>query len=177
MSIFLTIKNSCDKMVKISRVIVVIVLFAIFFEIGLFSSYTIVTSEVPDPQGLIDMQIEQFNEVFNINKVNDALIKDPTQINISNKQDVSLVIQNESKVDGINLDSMNVTTYNDTDDEKFNVTIKALGYSSPNSTSSQIVISNDPSFSVVATANAGHRNGEYYVDTDSIKIESILKLY
>ena len=44
---------------KLSRVLIVIVLFVAFFEVGLMSSYTIVTSEVPDVQGLIDMQVEK----------------------------------------------------------------------------------------------------------------------
>ena len=39
---------------KVLRILLVIVLFIIFFEVGLFSSYTIVTAEVPDVKGLIE---------------------------------------------------------------------------------------------------------------------------
>ena len=41
---------------KISRIILIILLFFVFFEIGLFSSYTLATGEVPDPGELINMQ-------------------------------------------------------------------------------------------------------------------------
>ena len=46
-------------MAKALRIILVVVLFVVFFEIGLFSSYTIVAAEAPDIQGLIDMQISE----------------------------------------------------------------------------------------------------------------------
>ena len=73
-------------MAKILRIILVIVLFIIFFEIGLFSSYTIVTAEVPDVQGLVDMQVTKITGFFNPQSVNDVLIKDPTYINITNQK-------------------------------------------------------------------------------------------
>ncbi|MCF0226157.1 MAG: hypothetical protein HUK28_02345 [Methanobrevibacter sp.] len=159
---------------KILKTVLVIILFIIFFEAGLISSYTIVTTEAPDIKGLMNMQYDKLSSMINPNKVNDVLVKDPTPINVSNKQDVALKMEELSKVDGINIDSINMTTYDDTDKKTINVTIEALGYASPNSTSSQIVISQDPSFKIIATANATSR-GE--VDTDTIVIQSILKLY
>ena len=42
---------------KVLRIILIVVLFIIFFEVGLVSSYTIVTSEAPNVQGLIDMYV------------------------------------------------------------------------------------------------------------------------
>lgn len=166
----------CDNM-KLSRILIVIVLFVAFFEVGLMSSYTIVTSEVPDVQGLIDMQVEKITGVFNSQSVNDVLVKDPTPINITNDQEVALSIENLSKVDGVDLETMNVTTYEDTDVEKFNVTIESNAFDSPNSTSSQIVISQDPSYKVVSQGIARYVNGELIVDPDSIRVTSILKLY
>ena len=47
---------------KISRIILIILLFFVFFEIGLFSSYTLATGEVPDPGELINMQWGQCRE-------------------------------------------------------------------------------------------------------------------
>lgn len=49
---------------KILRIVLIIVLFVIFFEVGLFSSYTIVTAEAPDIQGLIEMQITKISSVL-----------------------------------------------------------------------------------------------------------------
>ncbi len=164
-------------MAKILRIILVIVLFIIFFEVGLFSSYTIVTAEVPDVQGLIDMQVSKIAGFFNPQNVNEVLIKDPTYVNITNQKDVAMQMENLSNVDGINVDSMNASTFEDTDNSQFNVTIEALGYAAPNSTSGQIVISQDPSYKVIVSGLAFYRSGELVVDTDTIKVDSVLKLY
>ena len=162
---------------KILRILLVIVLFVVFFELGLFSSYTIVTAEAPNVQGLIDMQISKVQEIFNPEKVNEALIKDPTPVNITNKKDVALQMETLSKVDGVNVDSMNVTTFDDTDNKNLTVNIEALGYASPNSTSGQIVISQDPSYKVIATGQASYKENGLRVDESTLTITSVLKLY
>ena len=164
-------------MKKILRILLIIVLFIIFFEVGLFSSYTIVTAEVPDVQGLIDMQISYITNFFSPQNVNNVLVKDPTYINISNEKDTALKMEELSNVDGINVESMNVSTYDDLDNDKINVTIEAFGYDSPNSTSGQIIISQDPSFKVIVTATASYKNGELKVDVNTMKVDSVLKLY
>ena len=82
-----------------------------------------------------------------------------------------------SKVDGIGMDSMNITTYDDTDNKNLTVNIEALGYASPNSTSGQIVISQDPSYKVVATAQAEYKENGLRVDENTVTISSILQLY
>lgn len=162
---------------KVLKIILVIVLFLVFFEVGLISSYTIVTSEAPDVKGLIDMQISKVNSFVNPQTVNKALIKDPTPINISNKKDVGLKMEELSNVDGVNVESMNVTTFDDTSKESMMVNVEALGYASPNTGSAQIVISQDPSYKIIATGNATYKNGDLKVDPNSITINSILKLY
>ena len=162
---------------KIVRIILIIVVFLIFFEVGLFSSYTIVTAEAPNIQGLIEMQIDKITSIFNPEKVNEVLVKDPTPLTISNKKDVALKLEDLSKVDGVNVDSLNVTTYDDTDNDNLTVTIEALGYESPNSTSGQIIISQDPSYKLIASATASYKGSGLRVDTDTMVISSVLKLY
>ena len=162
---------------KIIRIILIVVIFLVFFEVGLVSSYTIVTSEAPNVPGLLDMQLSKITGLLNPQKVNDALIKDPTRVNISNKKDVALKMEELSNVDGVNVDSMNVTTFADTDNSNFTVTIQALGYESPNSTSGQIIISQTPSYKVIANGNASYKNNGLVVDINSIYINSVLKLY
>ena len=105
------------------------------------------------------------------------MIKDPTPLNISNKKDVGLKMEELSNVDGINVDSMNITTYDDTDQKNLTVSIEALGYASPNSTSGQIIISQTPSYKVVASAHASFKDNGLRVDENTITITSILKLY
>ena len=162
---------------KIVRIVLIIVLFVVFFELGLFSSYTIVTAEAPNIQGLVDMQISKIQEIFNPEKVNEALIKDPTPVNITNKKDVALKMEELSKVDGVNVDSMNITTLDDTDNENLTVNIEALGYESPNSTKGQIIISQDPSYKVIASGQATYKENGLRVEEDTITITSVLKLY
>ena len=162
---------------KIVRIILIIVLFVIFFEIGLISSYTIVTAEASDVPGLIDMQISKVKGIFSPENVNEVLIKDPTPLKITNKKDVGLKMEELSKVDGVGIDSMNITTYDDLDNENLTVNIEALGYASPNSTSGQIIISQDPSYKVIATAHASYKESGLRVDENTIAITSVLKLY
>ncbi len=162
---------------KVLRIILIIVLFIIFFEIGLISSYTIVTAEAPNVHNIVDMQISKVTGIFSPENVNEVLIKDPTPVNISNKKDVALKMQTLSKVDGINVDSMNVTTYEDKDNKNFTVTIEALGYDSPKSTSGQIVISQTPSYKIIAKGIASYKDTGLMVDDDKLVINSVLKLY
>ena len=162
---------------KIVRIILIIVVFIIFFEVGLISSYTIVTAEPPNVQGLIDMQIDKVTSIFSPEKVNEVLVKDPTPLTVSNKKDVALRLEELSNVDGVNIDSLNVTTYDDPDNENLTVNIEALGYASPNSTSGQIVISQDPSYKLIAQGSATYRGTGLMVDKDTMVITSVLKLY
>ena len=162
---------------KVVRIILIVVLFIVFFELGLFGSYTIVTSETPNIQGLIDMQVSKISGIFSPESVNEVLVKDPTPVTISNKKDIALRMEELSKIDGIDYDSINVTTYEDTDNKEFNVTIESLGYDSPNSTSGQIVISQVPTYKVIATGKASYKGVGLTVDRDSVNINSVLKLY
>lgn len=163
---------------KILRILLVIVLFIIFFEVGLFSSYTIVTAEAPDVKGLIDMQVSKITSVFSPQSVNDVLVKDPTPVNFTNHKDVALKMEQLSNVDGVNVDLMNASTYDDTKkSDSINVTIEALGYAAPNSTSGQIVISQNPSYKVIVSSVASYKNGELVVDTNQMKVDSVLKLF
>jgi hypothetical protein len=162
---------------KIVRILLIIVLFIVFFELGLFSSYTIVTAEAPNVQGLIEMQVSKVQEMFSPEKVNDVLIKDPTPVNITNKKDVALKMETLSKVDGVNVNSMNISTLDDVDNKNMTVNIEALGYASPNSTSGQIVISQNPSFKVIASGQASYKENGLRVDENTLTITSVLKLY
>lgn len=163
---------------KISKIILVIILFVVFFEIGLFSSYTIVNSEIPDIGELITMQTDFIGSIFSAENVGTFLVKDPAAINISNKIDVAEKLSNEANIDGVDIDGLNVTT---TDDAKkggnISVNISALGFSAPSNTSGQIVISGEPDYKVSATATASLTDSGYRIDVNSIKVTSILKMY
>ena len=162
---------------KVVRIILIIVLFVVFFELGLFGSYTIVTTEVPNVQGLVDMQISKISSFFSPENVNEVLVKDPTPVSITNKKDVALHMEDLSQVDGVNYESINVSTYEDPENKEFNVTIEALGYESPNSTSGQIIITQTPSYKIIANGVASYKGTGLRVDENTMTINSVLKLY
>ena len=163
--------------VKLLKGLLVIILFIGFFEAGLFSAYTIVTSETPDVEGLINSQLDVIFGFINSDEVNDFLIKDPTVLNITNRVDVADELKKQANVDGVNVDQINASTYQNLGDNNLEVTIEALGYSSVNVSSNQIILSQDPDYQIVATANAKAEGKSVVIDTSSIKITSILKLY
>ena len=97
---------------NISKIILIIILFIAFFEIGLFSSYTIVTGEIPDVGEIIGMQTEFIGSIFSSDNVGGILIKDPTEINITNKLDVAEELKNKANVDGIDVDrAMSIASF------------------------------------------------------------------
>ncbi|KZX14615.1 hypothetical protein MBCUT_20050 [Methanobrevibacter cuticularis] len=164
-------------MPKILKAILIILLFIGFFEAGLLSSYTIITSEAPDVKGLIDLQIEIISGIFSPENIDSILLKDPNQINITNMADVADKITSLAKVDGVDLNNTTITTYNSQNDEKLDVNITALCYSSPNATKGQIILSQIPDYEVKASASAVRTDSGIEVNVTTIKIISILKLY
>ncbi|GLI11800.1 hypothetical protein MARBORIA2_08900 [Methanobrevibacter arboriphilus] len=164
-------------MPKALKIILILLLFIGFFEAGLLSSYTIVTSEPPDVKGLIDLQINTIAELFSSENINSVLIKDPQKVNVTNKVDVSENLTSLAKVDGVDIDSMNFTTYSGSSEGKISVNITALAYSSPNTTSGRIVLSGTPDYIIKATAEANSSDSGITVDLNTLKIISILKFF
>ena len=162
---------------KLSRIILIVLLFVVFFEIGLFSSYTIVNAEVPDPQELFDMQVNTFTSFFSPDNVGGLLIKDPDEINVTNKYDLADKLSEVAEVDGVNVENMTVTTSADTDEEPFNATVTAYGYSTPKGSSGSIVISGNPDYKIAASVMIKHTINGYEADLDTLHVDSILKVY
>lgn len=55
-----------DILSRILKVILFIIFFGIFFEAGLISAYTIVTSQPPDVNKLINMQVDEVSSLLNL---------------------------------------------------------------------------------------------------------------
>ena len=162
---------------KISRIILILLLFFVFFEIGLFSSYTLATGEVPDPGQLIGMQVETVTSIFSPDNVGGLLIKDPDSINVTNRFELADKVSEVADVDGVNVENMTVTSVDDTSKEEFNVTITAYGYSKPTGKSGSIFISNEPDYKIIATGVASYTVNGIEVDLDTVKVDSILKIF
>ncbi len=162
---------------KVLRIVLIILLFIGFFEIGLFSSYTIVTSEVPDVQGLIDLQVDTISNFINPQSISNVIIKNPSNINITNRVDTAMAMADMADIDGVSVPNMTATTQQSTEDGHINVTITTVGYSAPNSTYNSTHISTIPTYRVTAVAEANITGSLVIIDVNTIKITSILKLY
>jgi len=159
------------------KILLILVFFIAFFEAGLFSSYTIITSEPPDVRGLIDLQIRTITEFFSPERISEVMIKDPEEVTISNKAKVADAMASVAKVDGVDIRTINATTLNNTQDREFDVEISALAFSSPNSTKGSLVLSAIPDYSVTVRALAYRTNdGIIEVNVTSITVVSIMKL-
>jgi len=164
-------------MPKIIKFFLIILLFIGFFEAGLISSYTIVTSKVPDVKGLIDIQIETISNLFNSNNINDIILRDPDLVNVINKMEVAGKLKSLAKIDGVNINSINATAYQTSKSDSFELIITALGYAGVNSSSAQIILTQDPQYKITATAIGKYTGNGVEIDINSIKITSVLNIY
>ena len=162
---------------KALKGILIIILFISFFEAGLVSSYTIVTSQAPDVKGLIDLQMETIGSIFSQENIYSVVIKEPSYINITNKEDFTQQLQNQSGVDGVDYNNLTICTYDSTDNDQIKINITAYGYSAPTSNSNSLVISGTPDYKIIAIGSANNTYDGYKANLDSITIVSILKIY
>ena len=154
-----------------------------FFEAGLFASYTIVTQQPPNPADLIEMQINGVSSLLNLGP------KIATQKNlvILNENEVVDALKAKTGIDGINLQSLSAQTYQHTDEKTINVNITAMGYkdaqtgggttTTGNVSSGPIVIKSNETYSITATAVATPKTSGVQIDVNSIVITSTRVLY
>lgn len=163
------------------KLILFLVFFVFFFEAGLFASYTIVTQQPPDPGELFEMQVSAIGSIFNFGGP-----KIPTQktLNITNSNEVADALKAASGVNGINLQSIQATTLDSTSKDTVTVNITATGYKDSqsgggvgNKTSGAIVIKNNETYSITATATAKIKTNGVEVDITTIQLTSTRKLY
>jgi hypothetical protein len=159
------------------KFILFLIFFAVFFEAGLISSYTIVTSQPPDVGKLIGMQIEEITSFLSFGS-GSKILNPQTNLNITNYQDVASKLNNKTGLD-INVQTLAAQTTASTKQTVFPVNITAMGYQNliSGGNSSVIVITANQTYSITASANASLSNGEVIVDVDSIKITSSSILY
>jgi hypothetical protein len=160
------------------KIILFIIFFAVFFEAGLISSYTIVTSQAPDVGKLIGLQIEEVTSFLSFGS-GTKIINTQANMNISNYQEVASELTNKTGYD-INVQSLTAQTSGTTKNAIFPVNITAMGYqnlvSGGNTTA--IVITANQTYSITASANASYDiNDNLIVDVNTIKITSTSVLY
>ena len=123
------------------------------------------------------MQVSTVTSFFSPDNVGGLLIKDPDQINVTNKFELADKLSEVADVDGVNVENMTITTTDDTDKEEFEVTVTAFGYSKPSGKSGSIIINGEPDYKIIATATAEHTINGIEVKLDTLKVDSILKIF
>jgi len=163
-------------MSKIAKFLLFIILFIVFFEAGVISSYTLVTSQPPDVEKLIDIQMDILSSYLQIGK--NVIAPKPENVKITNKMDVAQALQEKAQVDGVDLETLNATTFEDLENERVNVNITAIAYrENMTESTGQIVIRPVARFSITATAMATVEDNGIRVDVKTIKILSIIRIY
>lgn len=164
------------------KIILFLIFFAVFFEAGLFASYTIVTQQPPNPADLIEMQINGVSSLLNLG----PKIATQKNLKILNENEVVDALKAKTGIDGINLQSLTAQTYQDTDEKTINVNITAMGYkdaqtgggiTTTNMSSGPIVIKSNETYSITATAVATPKTSGVQIDVNSIVITSTRVLY
>jgi len=163
---------------RIIKFVLFLIFFIVFFEAGLISSYTIVTSQAPDVGKLIGMQIEEITSLLSFGSGSNIL-NSQSNINISNPDEVASALQNKTGLSGMNIQSLTAQTSASKKLTLIPVNLTVMGYQDAISggNTSQIVISANQTYSITATATGTLTNGEIDIDVNSIQITSSRKLY
>ena len=160
------------------KIILFLVFFFIFFVAGLFASYTIVTQQPPNPNDLIEMQLNGISSLLNLNT---PKIATQNNLEIVNKDEVANALEAKTGVDGINLETLSAQSYQDVDDENITVNITAVGYkdsqSGTSSNTSTIVIKSNETYSITATAMAAPATDGVKINVATIVITSSRIIY
>ena len=160
------------------KIILFLVFFFIFFEAGLFASYTIVTQQPPNPNDLIEMQLNGISSLLNLNT---PKIATQNNLQIVNKDEVANALEAKTGVDGINLETLSAQSYQDVDDENITVNITAVGYkdsqTGTSGNTSTIVIKSNETYSITATAMAAPATNGVKINVATIVITSSRIIY
>jgi len=169
---------------RILKVILFIIFFAVFFEAGLISSYTIVTSQPPDVAKLLEMQVEEISSLLNLGTPGSStLVPNQQVVKILNPDEVAEALKGRTQMSGINLQTMSASTFDSTKNKNTNITVNitATGYkeavTGANVTGGTIVITPNETYTITATAVAEVKTGGVQVNILNIQITSLRKLY
>lgn len=173
-------------MPRIIKFILFLILFGFVFELGLLSSYTIVTAQPPDVGKLIDMQITKLTAIWDsITGANKApMVK---TVNVTNVDVVAESLKGLTGLNGINVDTLGAILPGGSTSDTITVTLTAQGYkenqtggvksNGSGASSGQIVIKNTEIYSITATATAKRKSKGVEVDPNTIQITALKKLY
>ena len=163
-------------MSRILKIILFIVGLIVFFEIGLFASYSLISSDSANPVDLVSVQLNGISDfVGSFSGVKD--INDQNSMNITNDDDVALLLNNMTNL-SVNLNSVTAKVSSD-DPGNQTVTITATATKDAQVTSGgAIEIVPEQTYSITATAiGEVYSSGKEKINTSSISIKEKILLY
>ena len=163
-------------MSRILKILLFIIGIILFFEVGLFASYTLISSEPINPVDLVSIQLDSGSD-FVSSMTGEKKLNDQDTLNITNDQDVALVLDNMTNL-SVNLDSVSAKISSDNTGNQ-SVTITALATKDATITSGGFIqIVPEQTYSITAEA-VGHvySNGKVKINTTSISLKERIVLY
>ena len=161
-------------MSKILKILLFVVGIFIFFEIGLFASYTLISSGHVDPVELVSVQINEASDFIG-SFTGEKNLKDQNTLNITNNE--NLVLNNLTNL-SVNLNSVTAKVSSD-DTGNQTVTITALASKDVQvSSGGAIIIAPEQTYSITATAiGEVYSSGKVKINTTSISLKESIVLY
>ncbi|RAP45721.1 MAG: hypothetical protein BZ135_05015 [Methanosphaera sp. rholeuAM6] len=163
-------------MSRILKIILFIVAIILFFEIGLFASYSLISSQPANPLELLSVQVDEGSD-FVSSLTGEKKLNDQDTLNITNDEDVALALDDLTNL-STNLNSVAAKISSD-DTGNQTITITALATKDSQITSGgYIQIVPQETYSVTATAiGEVYSNGKVKVNTTSISLKERIVLY
>ena len=163
-------------MSRILKILLFILGIILFFEIGLFASYTLISSEPINPLDLLSVQLDEGSDLVS-SVTGEKKSNDQDTLNITNSESVALVLNNLTNL-SVNLNSVSAKISND-DTGNQTITITALATKDTQITSGgYIQILPEQTYSITATAiGEVYSSGKVRVNTTSITLKERIVLY
>lgn len=163
-------------MSRILKILLFIVTIILFFEIGLFASYSLISSGPVNPLDLLSVQVDEGSDIVS-SFTGEKSLSDQDTLNITNSEKVALVLNDLTNL-SVNLNSVSAKISSD-DTGNHTITITALATKDTQITSGgYIQIVPEQTYSVTATAVGEiYSSGKVKVNTTSIALKERIVLY
>ena len=163
-------------MSRILKVLLFIIAIFAFFEVGLFASYSLISSEPVNPVELISIQTEGIGD-FISSVTSEKKLNDQDTLSVINDEDVALVLNNLTNL-SVNLESVTAKISTDETGNQ-TVTITALAVKDSQSTyGGSIVITPQETYSITANATGEvYSSGKTNINTTTITLQEMIVLY
>lgn len=163
-------------MSRILKVLLFIIGIFIFFEVGLFASYSVISSGNVDPGEIISIQVDEVNDFIG-SLTGKKSLTDQNSLNITNDDKVAIILDNMTNL-SVSLGSVSAKVSGD-DTGNQTVTITAVATKDAQITSGgAIEIVPEQTYSITATATGDvYSSGKVEIDTSTIQLKEKIILY